>query len=253
MSDNFLLSVIILAAGKGTRMKSDKAKVLHPVDGTPMVNFVVKTATTVAEDRVVVVIGHQAETVRSVVSASHSVRFAEQAEQLGTGHAVQCAIGQLDAEVTDVVILCGDVPLISEATLKDLVAGHCSGRRDLTVLAVRLDDPYGYGRIVTDDDQTVVGIVEEADATAAQKRINIVNSGIYCVERGFLEQALGQIAADNAQGEYYLTDIVGIGHHQGRRIGVVECPDANEVVGVNTLTDLAAAEQIHLQRHGKSA
>ncbi len=242
------VAVVILAAGLGTRMKSDKAKVLHEVLHRPMISYVVKTAAAVAGEQVVVVVGHQAERVRAVAGAEARLRFALQEEQLGTGHAVMCALPQLQPEAEHVVILCGDVPLLTAATVEKLVADHLAHRRHLTVLAVELDNPTGYGRILTDGRSNLRGIVEEADADDRQKAIRLINSGIYCVERRFLADALERIDSDNAQGELYLTDIVDVGYRQKRSLGIVVGDDADEIVGVNSVDDLRTAESLMRKR-----
>jgi UDP-N-acetylglucosamine diphosphorylase/glucosamine-1-phosphate N-acetyltransferase len=237
-------AIVILAAGLGTRMKSDKAKVLHEIHGKPMINYVVATARQIAPEGVVVVVGHQADRVEAVVRADHVARFALQPEQLGTGHAVNCALETLPADATDVIILCGDVPLIRPETLDHLWKDHTASGRTLTVLGVEMENPTGYGRLLVDDAGGFTGIVEEADASVAQKAIRLVNSGIYCVERGFLTQALDEVRADNAQGEYYLTDIVAIGHNRGLSMGVLSGPDPNEVIGVNSPEELKIVTDI---------
>ncbi len=186
------VAVIILAAGKGTRMKSSRAKVLHEIDGRAMVDYVVDSAKQVAGDNIVAVIGHQADIVQKAMSASHgNVIFALQAEQLGTGHAVQCAMPHVPESITDIIILCGDVPLLTAHTIRHLLAEHHGAKRDLTILAVDLDNPDGYGRVLIDGDNRVTGIIEQADATYEQKKIRIVNSGIYCTTTAFLNDSLG--------------------------------------------------------------
>ena len=249
------IGAIILAAGKGTRMKSDKAKVLHEINGRPMACYVVGAAQQVAGNNVVVVIGHQAETVRQVIAGNcdRIIHFALQSEQLGTGHAVQCALPMVPDHVGDIVILCGDTPLITAATIERLAAEHTAAARDLTVLAVTLENPTGYGRLLIDERNRVTGIVEEADATAEQKQINIVNSGIYCTTRAFLSAALDRIDSDNAQGEFYLTDIMEIGHRAGKHVGAMVWGDHREVMGVNTLYELELAEKIMKTRTGKTS
>lgn len=242
------IAVVILAAGLGTRMKSNKAKVLHKVLGRPMISYVVETALAVAGEYVVVVVGHQADRVRSVASSEAGVRFAFQEQQLGTGHAVMCALPQLDQKSEHVVILCGDVPLLTPETVGQLVADHIAHRRDLTVLAVELEDATGYGRILTDIRHNLKGIVEEADADAGQKRIRIINSGIYCVRRDFLAAALEGLDSNNAQGELYLTDIVGVGYQQKKSMGILVGADAGEVVGINSAEDLGVAESLLRKR-----
>ena len=242
-------AIVILAAGKGTRMKSDMAKVLHPLNGKPMIQYVVETASRLVGDQIVVVVGHQADTVRHCVTQTGNTRFAEQPQQLGTGHAVQCAMPVIDAAIHTVVVLCGDVPLITDGTLAGFIAGHNEKRRDISVLSVYLPEPTGYGRIVTDRDGHFIGIVEERDATDAQRKINNVNSGIYCIRRSLLQTGLDQIQCNNTQGEYYLTDIIQIGYDAGWCIGVEECHQATEVVGINTLEDLDRVERTLIARN----
>ena len=223
-------------------MKSNKAKVLHQILGRPMIAYVVDTALAVAGNNVVLVVGHQAQVVRETVARQAELHYALQDKQLGTGHAVMCAMSALPEATRHVVVLCGDVPLLGEKTLQRFVHDHRSYQRTLSVLAVRLSDPSGYGRIVQDDQGLVTGIVEEADATRSEKTINLVNTGIYCIEKTFLESALQQIRSDNAQGEYYLTDIVGIAHKGHHSIGITIGTDANEFRGVNSPEQLKAVE-----------
>ncbi|MFO7687080.1 MAG: NTP transferase domain-containing protein [Desulfobacterales bacterium] len=236
------IAVVILAAGLGTRMKSDKAKVLHEVCGRPMILWVVETATKVAGENVILVVGHQAGQVREVVAELAPVRYALQEKQLGTGHAVVCALPDVPAECRQVLILCGDVPLVTEGTIRDLIADHRAHRREVTVLAMEVENPCGYGRIVVDEANRLVAIVEETDASAEQRKIRIVNTGIYCVDRSFLTRALKKIDRDNAQSELYLTDIVAVGHRDNRRVGVLVAANAHEFRGINTRDDLAAVE-----------
>jgi len=241
---NRSLAVIILAAGLGKRMKSNRAKVLHEVLGKPMVVYAVEAALPIAGKAVIVVVGYQAEEVLRVVAWGADVMFALQDRQMGTGHAVKCALPLLPPACEDVMVLCGDVPLITTATLKGLVAEHINSRRDITVLAVDLAQPHGYGRILLSPDGHVAGIVEEADANPEQKAIRTINSGIYCINRGFLEEALPCLTNANAQGEYYLTDIVRIAYESGRNVGAALALDPNEILGVNTLQDLTWVEEI---------
>ena len=243
-SDAEHTAVAVLAAGKGTRMRSDRAKVLHELDGLPMIHYVVRTARALVGNHVIVVVGHQADRVQEVVSASHDVSFALQDQQLGTGHAVQCALPMLPAGIDTVIVLCGDVPLITPETLDKLLAAHRRERRDITVLAVELDDPTGYGRILTDPNDGFTGIVEERDASDEQKAIRLINTGIYCIRADRLEIGLARIGRDNAQGEYYLTDIVAVGKQAGWSIGVETGDRPDDVVGINTLDELRHAEEI---------
>jgi len=234
--------IIILAAGKGTRMKSEKAKVLHMLFGRPMIMHVVDTAVKVAGKEIIIVIGNQADKVKDVVSVSADIKFALQEEQRGTGHAVQCALPVLPDHCQHVVILSGDVPLIKSSTIQNLINKHVSEFNDVTVLGVSLDNPFGYGRIVVNTKGGVEKIVEQADADDFEKNINIVNSGIYCVKQNFLENALTQIKSDNKQNEIYLTDIVEVANNFHKKIGLKICEDQTEVMGVNTPQDLLNVE-----------
>ncbi len=242
------VGIIILSAGRGTRMNSDKAKVLHKINGKPMIRYVAQTAKNVAENCIVFVIGHQAEQVKKTVSDFGDFEFAYQHEQLGTGHAVTCGLPFLPDYVNDVLILSGDVPLLTSETVIRLIRDHKSAKRDLTLLAVNIDNPEGYGRVFYDENMNVTKIVEEADATIDQKRVKTVNSGIYCVDKNFLSSALKKIDSDNSQKEYYLTDIIQIGYSQGKKVGALVSDDYEEVVGVNSLKDLNKAENILINR-----
>jgi UDP-N-acetylglucosamine diphosphorylase/glucosamine-1-phosphate N-acetyltransferase len=237
-------SVIILAAGLGTRMKSDKAKVLHELMGRPMVLYVVETAKKAVGGSVILVVGHQAEKVREIVSEKEQVSYALQEKQLGTGHAALVALPFLPDETEDVIILCGDVPLLTSETVCQLLSDHSQSGRDLTLLAVEVDNPAGYGRILFDENRNLLKIVEEADATPEQKKIKTINSGIYCVKKLFLCDALKKINTDNAQGEFYLTDIIGIGYRERKALGVVVSSNAEETIGVNSREDLFHAETV---------
>jgi UDP-N-acetylglucosamine diphosphorylase/glucosamine-1-phosphate N-acetyltransferase len=238
------IAIIILAAGLGTRMKSDKAKVLHPILGVPMICHVLKTACNVADRDVIVVVGHQADRVQAACQKVRPVSFALQSEQNGTGHAVQCAMPAVPENVQHVVILCGDVPLLKANTIKDLIRDHVQAARDLTLLAVELTNPTGYGRVVMNADRQLTRIVEEADADDAEKAIALINSGIYCVSRPFLAASLMELTPDNAQGELYLTDIIEVGYRWGKQIGVLVGPNPDEVSGVNTIAHLKAVETL---------
>jgi len=238
------VAAVILAAGLGTRMKSDLAKVLHPILGKPMISYVLETAYEVAADNIVVVVGHQADEVKRICSQTPGIGFALQEQQLGTGHAVQCAMPGLAEEVDDVLILCGDVPLLKAETVKQLLYDHRENHRILSLLAVSVDQPHGYGRVLMDDQRNLTRIVEEADANADEKKVRLINSGIYCVNRQFLDASLARITPENAQGEFYLTDIIGIGYAEDQKIGVMVGADDLEVSGVNSIDDLKFVEQV---------
>ena len=242
------IAVIILAAGLGKRMRSPKAKVLHEILGRPMLTYVIDVAQAIAGSSVIVVVGNQAEAVRRAVSGAAAVRYAYQDRQLGTGHAVLCALPQLPDDCEQVVVLCGDIPLLTASTLKSLVYDHLAAGRDATLLAVELDAPQGYGRVLLNDHHRVCGIIEEADASAVQRAIRLINTGIYCVTRQFLSETLPNVTPDNAQGEFYLTDIIRIGYESGRNIGVSYGAAPLEILGVNTPEDLARVEALMAAR-----
>jgi UDP-N-acetylglucosamine diphosphorylase/glucosamine-1-phosphate N-acetyltransferase len=245
------VAVIILAAGKGTRMKSGKAKVMHKILGKPMVMYVVETAKRVAGNNVILVVSNQADKVREIVAENDELIYAIQKDQLGTGHAVLCALPYIPEHIEDVVILCGDVPLLSSDTLIRLIDDHIKAKRDISLLAVEIDNPTGYGRVILDEDLHVSKIIEEADTTDEQKRIKTVNAGIYCVKKEFLLNFLWKIKSDNAQSELYFTDIVEIGYKEKMVVGVLVGRDYEEVIGVNTYEDLMTAEAIMHKRLGK--
>ena len=241
-----MLDVVIMAAGLGTRMKSRKAKVLHVVGGRPLVAHVVRAATGLGADRLVTIVGHQASSVESAVrhaaggSGTDEVVFALQAEQLGTGHAVQQAVDHLKGDT--VVVLSGDVPLLEVETLRSLVDAHALEGNAATLLSVRLVDPTGYGRIVRSGAGTFERIVEHRDASDAERAIDEINAGIYAFDRASLIPALGQLSTGNDQGEYYLTDVLGMLVANGERVGVVCHTDAAELAGINTRRELAETE-----------
>jgi len=233
---------IILAAGEGTRMKSTRAKVLHEIAGVPMIRYVVETALGVV-DEVVVVIGHQGETVRKALMAYPMLRFAVQKEQLGTGHATACAIPQVPAGTQDVVVLCGDTPLIKPTTVRGLIDEHRARESRLTLITTTLAEPFGYGRMVSDAHENLMRIVEESDAGESEKKIQVVNTGTYCIEMAFLKKALTALKNDNVQGEFYLTDVVEQAYSDGKPAVVLEVGDTIQVIGVNTREDLDKAER----------
>ncbi|MBE0557745.1 MAG: NTP transferase domain-containing protein [Proteobacteria bacterium] len=233
---------IILAAGKGKRMKSPLAKVLHPVGGVPMLTHSIAAARAAGSQRIVVVIGHQGEQVRARYNAG-DLLFAEQREQLGTGHAVLQAREFFRDYEGAIVILCGDVPLILPDTVRALYDHHRSQGATVTVLTTQPLDPTGYGRIVTADDGSILKIVEERDATAEEKSIREINTGIYCVESDFLFMAVAGLGNRNAQKEYYLTDIVERARKNGQRVAAFPAADPMEVMGINTFEELATASR----------
>jgi len=241
-------AALILAAGKGTRMKSKLVKVLHQLAGMPMLGWPLAAARQAGAERVVLVAGHQADLVQQYFSADNSVALALQEEQLGTGHAVSCAMEHLNGLSGSVLILCGDTPLLTGDTLRRLVETHVAASVAVTVLTARFAQPFGYGRIVRDADGRVRRIVEQKDAAPAELAIDEVNSGIYCMDLAFLRAHIGRLGSENAQNEYYLTDLVGIAvaEHAGCAAAMVDDPE--EIMGVNDRVQLAHAAKLLRQR-----
>ncbi len=231
-------AVLILAAGKGTRMRSSRAKALHPVGGVPMLECVVRSVRKLGGG-VHVVVGHQADAVRKSV---RDVSFIDQGELLGTGHAVAAARDALAGAPGPILVLPGDVPLIRHETLAAFCAFHRGGGFQGSVLTAEPDDPDGYGRVVRGPDHAVDRIVEHRDAGPDILRVREVNSGIFAFEPAALFDALARVRDDNAQGEYYLTDVVGVLTGGGRRFGAFRIEDAAEAAGVNSRAELAAAD-----------
>lgn len=235
-------AAIILAAGLGTRMRSRRAKVLHELMGKPLVRHVVAAMRGAGIQRVVVVVGHSAEEVKRALEED-DVEFAHQAEQLGTGHAVMQARSLLEGHRGPVVVTAGDVPLLRGRTVAHLLAHHGRTGAAMTVLSAEVDDATGYGRIVRDETgEDVLGIVEHADATAAQRDICEINSGTYCFRGDLLFGALEHTRTDNAQGEYYLTDVLDVLLRQGHPVRADVMADAAEAQGINDRVQLAEAQ-----------
>lgn len=233
--------VIILAAGKGTRMKSDLAKVLHKVQGKEMVNHVLDMVAQAGIDETYLVIGHQAEQVKAA-TAGRGVIYAVQAEQLGTGHAVMMVEQELKSYEGVTIITCGDVPLLKASTVKAALDKYAKDNLDGIVLTVALDDPKSYGRIIRGADGLVKKIVEFKDATPEEKAVKEINSGIYCFNTQLLFEALKKVKSNNAQKEYYLTDVIEILVSKGKRVGTMIVKDPLEAHGVNDVQDLTIAE-----------
>ncbi|MCL2899024.1 bifunctional UDP-N-acetylglucosamine diphosphorylase/glucosamine-1-phosphate N-acetyltransferase GlmU [Brenneria tiliae] len=240
---NSAMSVVILAAGKGTRMYSDLPKVLHPLAGKPMVQHVIDAAMTTGAQHVHLVYGHGGDLLRRELS-DPALNWVLQAEQLGTGHAMQQAAPYFSAD-EDILMLYGDVPLISPATLQRLLQAKPQG--GIGLLTVKLDDPTGYGRIVRENG-AIVGIVEHKDASEEQRRINEINTGILVANGEDLQRWLSQLNNDNAQGEYYITDIIAMAAAEGRSVVAVHPERLSDVEGVNNRLQLAALERVYQRR-----
>jgi len=237
------LAVVIMAAGKGTRMKSDLPKVLHQLAGRPMVCHVLEMARELAPDRVIVIVGYRKEMVSDVVEA-HDVTIVTQDDPQGTGHAILQTERALAGFSGDVLILSGDVPLLPASVLEAFVEAHQESDAWLTVMTADLDDPTGYGRIVRGRNGFVTGIVEEKDADDQVRRIKEFNSGIYLMRSDNLFDRLRRIGNDNAKHEYYLTDIVRIAVSDGVPVAAFRVDDASQVLGVNTIEELRDAEHV---------
>jgi bifunctional UDP-N-acetylglucosamine pyrophosphorylase/glucosamine-1-phosphate N-acetyltransferase len=245
------LGVIILAAGLGKRMNSSLPKVLHCIAGKPLFSYPLKIARSLGAKKVAVVVGHGAESVQQTCG-DNEVTWVLQERQLGTGHAVGCAKRVFAGFSGDLLILNGDVPLINRESLLKLLRRHSEKKATLTFVTARLEDPYGYGRILRHANGELVRIVEEKDATDAEKKIGEINAGIYAVSSDFLFSALEGITNSNRQQEYYLTDIVAAALKDGARIGTIEAEDAREIMGINTREELALMEKTLQERINRS-
>jgi len=244
-----MADVMILAAGLGTRMNSGRAKVLHELAGRPLIAYSVRTALQVMPGRILVVVGHQASEVEAAarqaaksISGASELVFVNQKEQRGTGHAVLAARDSLEGSRT-LLVIAGDGPLIKPETLRHLLDVHYSNKNDASVVTVLMDDPTGYGRVVTDTGGRFLHIVEQKDATPEQLLIREVCVSIYCFETRALAAALDRLNTDNAQGEYYLTDVPEIISRQGGKVGTVQHADPEELAGINTRVELAELER----------
>jgi len=238
------LSAIILAAGKGTRMKSDLVKVLHPLLGIPMLSYPIDLCLNGINSRkTIVVVGYQGEKIRASFP-DNRLTFVDQGDPLGTGHAVLCTENHLKGFKGLILVLYGDVPLLKADTLRKCIDTHKRNAGAITVMTAVLENPAGYGRIVRKNGEWVQRIIEERDASPQEMSIKEVNTGIYCVDFPFLFEALKQVRTDNTQGEYYLTDIVAIANQRKQKVYAFLVEDSTEVMGINTRVDLAKADEI---------
>jgi len=243
MEGKYKLAVVIMAAGKGTRLKSQRPKVLHEIGGAPLLAHVIAAATQLASpEDIYVVVGHQAEKVRSAVAAT-GVRFVEQTEQLGTGHAIQCAREAIGG-YANILVLSGDVPLIRPETIAGLWRFHQSEKAAMSILTAAPENPTGYGRILRKPDESsqVEAIVEQKALTTAQQKIGEINSGIYAFQTAPLHAQLGKLTAENANRELILTDVAGLLRAAGERVVAIQAADAVEVLGANTIAELVALD-----------
>lgn len=248
MHSHHELAALILAAGEGTRMNSSIAKVLHTLCGKSMILHVVDTVRTISPRRIIVVVGHQAEAVKKELDGER-LEFVIQSERLGTAHAAMMAESVLDGFTGTLLVLNGDTPLLTTATLQGLVAFHRERKAAATVLSAELDDPTGYGRVIRDSDGELLRIVEHKDATAEERDVHEINSGIFCFECDDLFAALRKVGRGNVQDEYYITDVIEILRRAGKPTAVYRCDNKDRVIGINDLDQLRAAERM-MRDHG---
>ena len=242
MANTKPLAVIILAAGKGTRMQSDMAKVLHPLCRKPLVVWAIEAAQTLNPERIIVIVGHQAPAVQAEIESRFSgIEFALQSQMLGTGHAVQQAEPLLRDFDGDIVVTCGDAPLLKGETLRHLVERKHEQNAAASMLIGRLDEPGSYGRVRCDEDGTVHEIIEAKDADEATRALRTVNSGTYCFEASKMWPQIGMLDKDNASGELYLTDVIGFLTSLGERVAGIFIAE-REMTGVNTKQQLEELE-----------
>lgn len=238
-----MVKSIILAAGKGTRMKSDMPKVLHTIFEKTLLGYVIDAVnnTGIADENFVIV-GHQAERVEEYINKNYdNAKCVLQSPQLGTGHAVSMALPYLNDFDGEVIILCGDTPLITSDTLKEFVEAHRNMNSDITVMSAIFENPTNYGRVIRNSDNTLNSIVEEKDATLEQKAVKEINAGIYCLNWAKIKPAFSQLKTNNAQGEYYLTDIIKWGNEQNLSVNAYTLKDNEEIYGINSKSNLAEA------------
>jgi len=252
-STDATVAIIVLAAGLGTRMKSKKAKVLHRAGGRTLIEHVVRMCCRVAPpENVVVVVGHQAEQVQQAVR-SYGVRFALQKEQLGTGHAVMAAREAVEGRADYVAVLYGDGPLLEEATLRALIEKEQGSTAAATIITTVLEDPTGYGRVITGSGGRIERVVEQKAATPEQLAIKVVNSGIYCFRAEQLWKHIAELTTDNPAGEYYLTDMVEVLRRAGHDVETMMVEDSSQLLGINTRVELAVVDRILRQRKVREA
>jgi bifunctional UDP-N-acetylglucosamine pyrophosphorylase/glucosamine-1-phosphate N-acetyltransferase len=246
---NQSISAVILAAGKGTRMKSGKAKVLHELFFKPMLHHVLDSVIQTKIEQIAVVVGHQRQRVLdSIIEYCFTPVWQE--EQLGTGHAVLCAETACQS-ADQVMILCGDTPLIRPNTLQAMIRQHNNSQSKVTLMTTLLDDPFGYGRIISDDDDNILEIVEQKDADTEQLTIQEINAGIYIADADFLFSTLKEVGTDNSQGEIYLTDIISIAVSQGLKVSKFTHSPSIDILGVNSRVELAQAHLELQQRRNR--
>lgn len=247
MSNN--ISTVIMAAGKGKRMKNpDKSKVMHELRGKPLIQYVVELSKEINSDMIILIVGHQKQSVIEFINSRFSdesakIKFAHQDEQLGTGHAVMQTKSFLRDFDGDTLILSGDVPLLKSETVKSFLDFHTKGNFDASLISAVFDNPSGYGRILRDSSEDFYAIKEEKDCNEEEKKCKEINSGIYLIKNNLLFESLDTLKTDNAQGEYYLTDIFRYFSSKGLKTGAFPVKDNSEITGINTVEQLEELEK----------
>lgn len=250
MKTNENVKAVILAAGKGTRMKSEKPKVLHEIFNKPLVSWVLSVCENAGSFENIVIVGHRGEMVSEFISKNHPKSVCvEQKEQLGTGHAVSMAKSALDAFSGCVLVLCGDTPLVTAESLKKFINFHYENNADVTVMSAILENPSGYGRVVRDSKDNVSEIVEQKDCTEVQKTINEINAGMYCINWQKIKNFFNELKNNNSQNEYYMTDIIKWGNEKGLKVSGYILENADETLGINSRAQLAEAFNTMNLRH----
>lgn len=243
------LATIILAAGKGKRMKNpDKSKVMFEIGGKPIIQYVVELALKIHSDEIIPIVGHQKQSVIDFIKEkfpndADRIKFAHQDQQLGTGHAIMQTYELLKDFSGDVLILSGDVPMLKFETIEKFLAFHQNNNFQASLLSAIFDDPFGYGRIIRDENSNFVDIREEKDSSVKEKEIKEINSGIYLIDNNLLFEAIKTLKTDNAQGEYYLTDVFKYFKEKGIKIGAVPVDNNIEICGINTVEQLNELEK----------
>jgi len=251
-NDKRHLEAIILAAGKGTRMNSDLPKVLHKVADRPMLEWVVRACRDAGASRCVIVVGYKADLVRNQIGSAKDIIYVEQTEQKGTGHAAMVTRRVFEGrQPCNLLVVAGDMPLVTGRTLRQLVAQHEGADGAATLATATLDDPTGYGRIVRDEQGRFVKIVEQKDATEAEQQIKEVNISCYCFDSEKMFDALEAVDTDNAQGEYYITDALGILRQRGEAVEAANTVPAEQAQGINDLEQLRQVDALLRQRGGR--
>jgi UDP-N-acetylglucosamine diphosphorylase/glucosamine-1-phosphate N-acetyltransferase len=245
------LATVILAAGKGKRMKDpNKSKVMFKLNGKPLIQYVVELALKIHSDKIVLIVGHQKQSVIDFINGKFlneisKIKFVSQDEQLGTGHAVMQTYNELKDFKGDVLILSGDVPLLKFDTIEKFIAFHYNSKFKASLLSAIFDDPFGYGRIIRNSEKIFVNIREEKDSSEEEKKIKEINSGIYIVDNELLFEAIKTLKTDNAQGEYYITDIFKYFKEKNIEIGAAPVENNIEICGINTIDQLKELENIN--------